>query len=129
MGQRQRYRKRADQPVAAVRLELETEGFYFRKWGAEQYCKQGDWLVNNNGETYTVDGDVFARTYRKVGAGQYVKITPIWAEVADEAGSIVTKEGKSNYQAGDYLVSNNRDGSDAYCISADKFNAMYEPDP
>lgn len=129
MGQRQRYRKRADQLVTAVRLDLDTEGFCFRKWGAEQHCKQGDWLVNNDGETYTVDGEVFARTYRKVGEGQYVKITPIWAEIMDEAGSVDTKEGKSNYQAGDYLVSNNRDGSDAYCISAEKFMSMYELDP
>jgi hypothetical protein len=32
--------------------------------GAEQRCKRGDWLVDNGGEVYTVDGDSFARTYR-----------------------------------------------------------------
>ena len=129
MGQRRRYRKRADQFVTAVRLELDTEGFKYRKWGAEQHCKSGDWLVNNDGETYTVDGEVFARTYRSLAPGQYVKTTPVWAEPMSESGSVNTKEGRSNYQAGDYLVSNDQNGDDAYCISAKKFEAMYEPDP
>lgn len=127
MGQRYKYKKKADQFVSAVQLDLETEGFCYHKWGGEQRCKKGDWLVKNGTETYTVDGEVFPRTYSQVGAGQYVKITPIWAERMDGEGSVATKEGRSNYKAGDYLVSNNEDGSDAYCISAEKFHSMYEP--
>jgi hypothetical protein len=128
MGNRRRYRKKADQFVAAVQLDLDTDGFTYRKWGAEQRCQQGDWVVDNDGDHYTVDGEVFARTYRKLSPGIYVKTTPIWAEVASEPGRVVTKEGASNYQAGDYLVSNNEDGTDAYCISAAKFESMYELD-
>jgi len=67
MSERQKYVKRADQKVHAVRLDLDTDGFTYRKWGAEQRCKRGDWLVDNGGEVYTVDGDSFARTYRHVG--------------------------------------------------------------
>ena len=37
-----------------------------------------------------------------------------------------TKEGETAYQAGDYLVSNNQDGTDAYAISAEKFQALYD---
>jgi len=48
--------------------------------------------------------------------------------VATARGSVVTNEGKSFYKAGDYLVYNNEDGTDAYCISADKFESMYELD-
>jgi len=128
MGTRQRYRKKADQFVVAVCLDLDTEGFFYRKWGAEQRCKRGDWLVDNGGDVYSVDGDVFARTYRRVSPGRYVKITAVWAAVASQSGSVVTKEGRSHYQAGDYLVSNNEDGTDAYCISAAKFESMYELD-
>ena len=128
MGTRLRYRKRPDQFVVAVPLTLDTPGFSYRKWGADQRCKRGDWLVDNNGDVYTVDGEVFARTYRKVGPGRFVKTTPIWAEVATEAGAVKTKEGESRYEAGDYLVSNNEDGTDAYCIGARKFEAMYERD-
>jgi hypothetical protein len=38
-----------------------------------------------------------------------------------------TKEGATAYRAGDYLVSNNRDGSDGYAVSARKFEEMYTP--
>ncbi len=128
MGLRQRYRKRPDQFVVAVRLALDTDGFGYRKWGADQWCKGGDWLVDNGGDIYTVDADVFARTYREAGSGRYVKTTPVWAEIATAAGAVATKEGQSRYEAGDYLVSNNEDGTDAYCMSARKFEAMYERD-
>ena len=128
MANRRRYRKKADQYVVAVRLDLDTQGFTYRKWGAEQRCKSGDWLVDNQGDIYTVDADVFAKTYCRVGPGKYVKTTPIWAEVATRPGSVETKEGTSYYDAGDYLVFNNEDGTDAYCISAAKFESMYEPD-
>ena len=128
MENRRRYRKNADQFVVAVPLDLDMGGFTYNKWGAEQRCKRGDWLVDNGGDIYSVDSDVFARTYRSVGTRKYVKITPVWAEVAGESGSVVTKEGESHYKAGDYMVYNNEDGTDAYCISAAKFELMYELD-
>jgi hypothetical protein len=125
---RQRYRRKPDQTVVAVQLRLDTEGFTYRKWGGEQRCKAGDWLVDNDGEVYTVDQESFALTYRHVGKGAYVKSAPVWAEVASEDGSVATKEGRSAYRQGDYLVSNNEDGSDAYAISSEKFLVQYEPD-
>lgn len=125
---RRRYRKKADRFVIAVRLDLDTDGFTYRKWGAEQRCKRGDWLVDNEGDIYSVDSDVFAKTYRRVSPGVYVKTGPVWAEVATAPGSVVTNEGKSFYTAGDYLVYNNEDGTDACCIGADKFESMYELD-
>jgi len=129
MPTKKRYRKRPECFVVAVRLDLETEGFRYRKWGGEQRCKQGDWLVDNDGDVYTVDAEVFARTYRSVGDGHYVKTTPVWAEVAREAGTVKTKEGSSEYEPGDYLVSNQEEGGDDYCISRDKFERMYELAP
>ena len=85
-------------------------------------------MVNNNGDIYTVDKEVFARTYRQVKPGSYVKTTPVWAEVADKPGSVKTKEGVSRYQEGDYLVSNDENGTDRYCMGREKFEAMYELD-
>ena len=123
-----RYKKKPDQFVVALQLNLDTEGFVYRKWGAEQRCKQGDWIVNNGGDIYSIDAEVFAKTYRKTGEGTYVKTTPIWAKVATQPGSVITIEGESHYQSGDYLVYNNEDGTDAYCISASKFESMYELD-
>ena len=120
------YRKKANQFIIAVQLDLETDGFLYQKWGAEQKAKAGDWLAKNGDDTYTIDQDVFEKTYRQTDAGRYVKTTPIWAEKVTDEGSVDTKEGTSHYKAGDYLVSNNEDGTDSYCISADKFNEMYE---
>lgn len=123
-----RYRKRSSQYVVAVQIALDTPGFAYRKWGAEQRCKRGDWLVNNNGDVYTVDGEVFARTYREVDAGRFVKWTPVWAERAEQPGAVPTKEGRSHYEAGDYLVFNDEDRNDGWCMSATEFESMYEPD-
>jgi hypothetical protein len=126
MAERKQYRKRADTAVVAVRLALETRGFTYEKWGATQTCKAGDWIVDNDGDIYTVDSETFARTYRPVGRGTYVKATPIWAEVARAPGEVRTKEGTTHYDAGDYLVSNEEDGSDPYAITKQKFEGMYE---
>lgn len=128
MADRQRYRRKPDQAVAAVQLRLETEGFHYEKWGHTQSCKAGDWIVDNQGDVYTIDDAVFASTYRELRPGAFVKITPIWAEIAQEDGSVKTKEGATQYVKGGYLVSNNEDGSDAYAISKEKFCGMYELD-
>ena len=122
---RRRYVRRPDRPVSAVRLSLDTDGFVYRKWGARQHAKPGDWIVDNDGDVYTVDGDVFTRTYRKTATGAYVKTTPVWAERMSHAGSVKTKEGFTQYQPGDYVVSNDPDGSDEYAMTAEKFENLY----
>jgi hypothetical protein len=126
MSARRKYRKKASAAVVAIQLDLDTPGFSYRKWDAEQRCKQGDWLVDNDGDVYTVDREVFARTYRATGKGMYAKTTPVWAEVAQSAGSVRTKEGESRYEAGDYIVFNEEDGGDGYCMEPAKFEEMYE---
>lgn len=126
---RRRYRRRADQAVAAVQLKLDTEGLHYRKWGHDQLAKPGDWLVDNAGDVYTVDAEAFARTYRQVGRGAYLKSAPVWAALATTAGGVDTSEGRTEYLAGDWLVSNREDGGDAYAISATRFEQLYELDP
>jgi hypothetical protein len=124
-SKRRQYIHRPERSVVAVRLALDTDGLVYRKWEGEQRAKAGDWLVDNDGDVYTVDADVFERTYRQTGTGTYVNTPPIWAEQASRAGRIKTKEGVTHYEAGDYLVSNNSDGSDEYAISATKFESLY----
>lgn len=128
-SQRRRYRKRENQEVVAVPLALDTQGFRYHKWGGEQNCKAGDWIVSNNGDVYTVDAQTFVLSYRPTGPGTYVKMSPVWAEKAATAGAVTTKEGVTHYRQGDYLVCNREDGGDAYAVSAEKFEAMYEPLP
>lgn len=125
---RQRFRRRPDQAVAAVQLKLDTDGLRYRKWGGDQFARPGDWLVDNGGDVYTVEAESFARTYRQVGVGAYVKTAPVWAERAAQAGRVATKEGHTAYEAGDWLVSNDEDGGDAYAVSAGRFEKMYELD-
>lgn len=125
MNARLKYQKRPSQFVTAVRLALDTKGLIYRKWGALQRAKRGDWLVDNDGEVYTIDAHSFRRTYRRLRPGVYLKITPVWAQPATDAGRVRTREGWSNYRKGDYLIYNQRRGGDAYCIDAKKFRRMY----
>jgi hypothetical protein len=123
---RQRYCKRRDALVTAVQLNLEFDGFVYSKWGAQQRCAAGDWLVDNQGECYTVNRESFAKTYTRVSAGRYRKTSEVWAVAASESGAIVTKEGRTTYGIGDYLVSNSADGSDSYAVDKASFEANYE---
>jgi len=119
------YSRRDNTHVTAVRLNVATSGFDYEKWSHTQHCNAGDWVVDNGGDTYTINADSFASTYREVSSGRFEKCR-IWARQSDDAGTIQTKEGATDYQAGDFLVYNNQDQSDGYAISAAKFTALYE---
>lgn len=125
--------RKHNRPVVAIRLSFEMDGLVYRKWGGEQRAKPNDWLVDNGGDVYTVDADVFARTYRAVDPvthpGAFVKTTAVWAEAAAAAGAVPTKEGVTHYDAGDFIVSNHADGSDSYAITRDTFHDLYEAAP
>lgn len=127
MSTLRKYRKKPDSFVTAVQLRLETDGFEYQKWGGTQRCKRGDWLVDNEGDIYTVDQETFARTYERVRPGVFFKTAEVWAEVAHESGSIDTLEGVTHYSAGDYLVYNRAGREDGYAVEADTFEDMYEP--
>jgi hypothetical protein len=122
----QKYKRRERTLITAVQLDLDTDGFTYQKWEGTQRCKRGDWLVNNHGDTYTIDADTFARTYRMVSPGLYEKNASVWAEQATQSGTIQTKEGTTAYSAGDYLVFNDPDRKDGYAIKESKFRDLYE---
>lgn len=121
-----KYKKKPTSFITAVRLCLDTDGFIYQKWGSPQRCKQGDWLVNNNGDYYTIDGETFDKTYEYAHPGVYAKKAPVWAFQSKFKGSIETKEGRTFYEADDYIVHNNKDGTDGYAMSKEKFESMYE---
>ena len=126
MSVRKEYRRKQRTTVAAVRLDLDTEGFTYNKWDGTQRCKAGDWVVDSAGDVYTIDAAVFSRTYRKVGQGVYEKVANVWAEAATEGGAIQTKEGTTAYDPGDMLVFNDPDGEDGYAMSVERFASLYE---
>ena len=121
------FRRKEKTHITAVRLDLDTEGFAYQKWGGTQRCRRGDWLVNNNGDTYTIDAETFDRTYHEVSPGVFEKKSTVWAMQADEAGTIQTKEGSTAYEAGDYLVFNDPGGKDGYAMKPETFYGLYEP--
>ena len=127
MSKLQKYFRRPDTAVKAIQLALDMDDLTYKKWGEVQSAAAGDWLVENEGDTYTVDNDSFQNTYRSVGPAQYIKTEPIWARKAIEAGKITTKEGETPYQAGDMIVFNNEDETDGYSMSLQKFEKLYEP--
>ncbi len=126
MSSRIRYRKRPQYHVTAVQLDLDFEALSYNKWGSQQTARPGDWLINNNGDIYTVEKEYFRNHYEKISPGVYEKTGEIWAEPASEAGEIHTKEGKTAYRAGDYLVFDRETGGEGYAITKQTFEKMYE---
>lgn len=120
------YTKKSHKFITAVQLNLDTEGFNYEKWGSTQKCKAGDWLVNNDGETYTIDKESFENTYRYISPGVYVKPCVVWAKLALEDGWMNTKEGMTEYTKGDMVVYNDEALTDGYAMSFEKFDSMYE---
>ncbi len=124
----QQYRRKRRTSITAIRLELDTDGFTYRKWGGIQHCKRGDWIVRKQEDVYTIDAGTFERTYRMVSPGVYEKIAPVWAEVASRPGTIHTKEGSTAYDAGDYVVFNDPGRKDGYAMKPATFQDLYELD-
>ena len=127
MSELRKYVRRTDTSVTAVQLDLDTDGFTYRKWDGVQTASAGDWLVNNGGDVYTVERETFERTYRMVSPSVYVKVQPVWARVAEEDGIIQTKEGETYYEAGDMIVFNDAEEQDGYAMTAETFKRLYEP--
>ena len=127
-AKRIKYRKKVSQYVVAVRLDLDIDRFVYRKWGGQQQAAPGDWLVDNHGDVYTVDAKAFAKTYRQLHPGIYVKTTPIWAQVATVGGRIKTNEGETAYKRNDYIVYEGPATPAIYAITAAKFKSMYRID-
>ena len=69
MEELHRYKKKSTAFVVAVKVDLDTDGFTYRKWGSQQTCKSGDWLVYNQGDTYANDQETFPDTYEPISSG------------------------------------------------------------
>lgn len=121
-----RYKKKSSALVTAVQLNLDTDGIVYRKWGGEQRCKPGDWLVCSEDDCYSVDRESFAETYSEVSPGRYRKSALVWAQQAERPGRVETREGGTAYKVGDYVVHNKADGSDSYAIERAVFENLYE---
>jgi hypothetical protein len=126
-SEKKAYAVREGQEVTAIRINLNLDTFTYQKWGSTQTAKQGDWLVERDGQVHTVSGKTFEQTYKKVGPATYRKHTIVWAAPAAEAGFIATQAGETHYRQGDYIVWNDAAGSDGYAIDKETFEHLYAP--
>lgn len=122
----EQYRPREAATVLALRLALDLQCFSYEKWGGEQRARQGDWLVDKDGDVYTVTDSSFSRTYRLVRPGVYRKDAPVWAYVAESEGVVPTEEGATAYRAGDYVVYHLPGDDLGWAMGAEEFLRTYE---
>ncbi len=127
MGDLIRYRRRKKTLVTAVQIDLDTDGFTYRKWGDVQAARAGDWLVNNNGNVYTIDRKVFERTYTIQSPGVYQKTGLVWARKAEIDGKIKTTSGFTSFKAGDMIAFNDENELDGWAMSSAEFDRLYSP--
>lgn len=123
-----KYRKKSEQFVEAMQLALPDCRIQYQKWGGAQQAQEGDWLVKNGDEYYTVESTSFSHTYEKMSGNQYKKVGKVWAEIAEQDGEMPTKEGKTQYKKGDMCVYNQADKTDGYATTAQVFHDNYELD-
>ena len=94
MSELKKYNRRPDATVTAVQINLALVGhqpLQYAKWGGTQTAEAGDWLVNNNGDVYTIKEDVFANTYHMVSPGVYAKIGQIYEGTSNMQLATVAK--------------------------------------
>jgi hypothetical protein len=126
------YNRKKTPPVTAIQLKFDvpegiTHLFKYQKWGDTQQCKPNDWLVRTSvGEVYTIDEESFAKTYTTVSGDSYEKSVGVYAYQSTVDGSIPTKEGVTHYKAGDWVTFNDKELTDGYAISDEKFRKLYE---
>ena len=114
-------------PVVAIQIDFDNVTLTYHKWGNDQKAVSGDWLVNTYGDVLTVNREIFARSYQAIGHGQFLQTGHVWGKQAVEPGTLQTKNGKINYQAGDYLVFNDPEGNHGIVMKANVFPEFYLP--
>jgi hypothetical protein len=114
-------------PVTAIQIDFDKVSFTYHKWGSDQKATSGDWIVNTNGDIFTVPREIFARSYKMIGHGQYLQTGDVWVRHTIEPGFLKTNNGKVNYKAGDYLVFNDPEGNHGIVVKPNIFTEFYLP--
>ena len=86
----------------------------------------GDWLVTDGTEEWTVAPGVFARSYRPLPDGRFVKVAPVRAARLDRTAEVPTLEGVARAEAGDWVLCG-VDG-ELWTVTDTFFRAHYEPE-
>lgn len=128
-NQLEHYFARASRYVSTgeVSARPAPQGF---QWTTEQgdvlTAEDGDWLVSDGINQWTVGAEIFAATYTQTTPGHYRKTAPVNACVLPEATEVSTREGVVSGLQGDYLVQNVT--GDVWIVPREEFERKYRLD-
>ncbi len=111
-----------------VRAWVADKAGTVRKPNGPLYYQRGDYLVEHNSEDIgVVRREVFDKSYRAVGSGEYVKRTDIELRyfTLPYDAVILTDEGPQEAKAGDWIMHGLV--GEIWPIDADKARQKYEP--
>ncbi|MGQ7787939.1 PGDYG domain-containing protein [Nesterenkonia sp. K-15-9-6] len=92
--------------------------------GAVMEAKPGDWIVDDDGQQWSVDAEVFAETYEAVSEGRYRKTGEVRARQIAQPTSLETLEGSDQLDAGDWVVQNA--SGECWGVSDARFRRRYQ---
>lgn len=98
----------------------------YELWGDTQKAKAGDWLVEKGTDTYTIEEQEFSGSYSPVSGtiARYYKSEHIEAVEARVGGWVDTLEGRSCFEAGDFIACSPT--GKTWCLKAKKLFDYYE---
>lgn len=91
--------------------------------GATMQADPGDWMVEENGESWSVRDDIFRSSYRHLSGSQWQRSGTILARPAQPGETIDTPEGPTTAADGDWVVRGNH--GDHWPVPADVFARHY----
>lgn len=94
--------------------------------GSALSARAGDWLITDGVQEWTVEADIFARTYRRLPDGRFAKDAPVDAVRTDRPLDVPTLEGVARAEAGDWVL-RGVDG-ELWPVSDAYFRSTYTPD-
>lgn len=91
--------------------------------GATMQAATGDWLVEEDGESWSVRDDIFRSSYRHVTGAQWQRYGSVLARTAQPGETIETPEGPTLAADGDWVVQGGH--GDQWPVPADVFAHHY----
>lgn len=93
------------QPTAVVSARRLTRPLsWLSESGARLQAQPGDWELTDDGNSWTITADAFARSYQARSDGRYAKKEIVQAVRLAEPVEVSTAEGPSTGRPGDWLV-------------------------
>jgi hypothetical protein len=121
MGGARRYRSTA--VVRATRLSEPSTWRTDR--GSSMSAHAGAWRVTDGVEEWTVEADIFARTYDRLPDGRFAKHATVDAVRTDQARDVPTLEGVARAEAGDWILRGAE--GELWTVTDSYFRAHYAP--